>query len=89
MRDVLAPLIASGKPRATEGEGVPAGDDEAGRRCMQVTYNHHLLYTFVKDTKKGQTKAGVTALDGIWYAVSSAGAKVVKQSSGGYGGYGP
>jgi predicted lipoprotein with Yx(FWY)xxD motif len=22
---------------------------------MQVTYNHHPLYTFVKDTKKGQT----------------------------------
>ena len=64
-----------------------------GRR--QVTYNHHPLYTFVKDTKKGQTNGeALDAFGAEWYAVSSAGAKVEKaaanstrrtDTSGGYG----
>ena len=49
-----------------------------GRR--QVTYNHHPLYTFVKDTKKGQTNGeGLNAFGANWYAVSPAGAKVLRQ----------
>ena len=48
-----------------------------GRR--QVTYEHHPLYTFVKDTGKGQTNGeGIDAFGGEWYAVSAAGAKVEK-----------
>jgi len=58
-----------------------------------VTYNHHSLYTFVKDTKAGQTNGeGVSAFGGIWDAVSPAGTKIVKPnapSQGGGGGYGP
>jgi predicted lipoprotein with Yx(FWY)xxD motif len=72
------PLIASGKPHA--GTGAKASllgttKRKDGRR--QVTYNHHPLYTFVKDTKKGQTKGeGVDAFGAAWYLVSPAGAKI-------------
>jgi hypothetical protein len=61
---------------------------------MQVTYNHHPLYTFVKDTKAGQTNGeGVSAFGAVWNAMSPAGAKIVKPSAppstggGGGGGY--
>ena len=46
---------------------------------LQVTYNHHPLYTFVKDTGKGQTNGeDIDAFGAEWYAVSAAGAKVEK-----------
>jgi predicted lipoprotein with Yx(FWY)xxD motif len=49
-----------------------------------VTYNHHPLYGFVKDTRKGQTNGEqVNAFGAVWYAVSPAGARVVKKSAGG------
>jgi predicted lipoprotein with Yx(FWY)xxD motif len=81
------PLIASGKPRATAGvKASLLGTTKRADGRLQVTYNHHPLYTFAKDTKKGQTNGeGVKAFGGTWDAVSPAGAKVVKQSSGGYG----
>jgi len=42
-----------------------------------VTYKRHPLYTFVKDTKKGQTNGeGVNAFGGTWDAVSAAGGPV-------------
>ena len=82
------PLIAAGKPRA--GAGARASMLGTTRRAdgrLQVTYNHHPLYTFVKDTKRGQTKGeGLSAFGARWYAVSPTGAKVVKHSGGG-GGY--
>ena len=57
---------------------------------LQVTYNHHPLYTFVKDTGKGQTNGeGVSAFGGEWYAVSAAGATVVKAAATGTGGGDP
>ena len=86
------PLIAAGKPGA--GAGAKASLLGTTRRAdgrMQVTYNHHPLYTFVKDTKKGQTNGeGVNAFGAVWDAVSPNGAKVLKHttSSGGFGGYG-
>lgn len=50
-----------------------------------MTYNHHPLYTFVKDTKKGQTHGeGFSAFGAKWYAVSPAGTKIVKGGGGGY-----
>jgi len=93
------PLIASGKPRA----GAGANSSLLGRTkrkdgSWQVTYNRHPLYTFIKDTKKGETNGEeVDAFGAGWYLVSPAGAEVEKDdaapSSGdnpapsGYAGY--
>jgi len=90
------PLIAAGKPRA--GAGVKAsllGQTKRADGRMQVTYNHHPLYFFAKDTKKGQTTGeNVDAFGAEWYAVSTAGTTVEPKtsttttpapSSGGYG----
>jgi hypothetical protein len=50
---------------------------------LQVTYNHHPLYRFLKDTKKGQTNGEqLNAFGGVWYAVSPAGARVVRHPAG-------
>lgn len=47
-----------------------------GRR--QVTDNHHPLYRFVQDTKRGQANGEeLSAFGAKWYAVSPAGARVV------------
>jgi predicted lipoprotein with Yx(FWY)xxD motif len=76
------PLIAAGKPRVAGGAnasllGTTKRDD--GR--MQVTYNRHPLYTFVKDKQKGQTNGeSVNAFGGQWNAISTAGAKVERQA---------
>jgi predicted lipoprotein with Yx(FWY)xxD motif len=86
------PVIASGKPIAGMGAKLSLlGETKRGDGRMQVTYNHHPLYTFVKDTKKGQTAGeNVDAFGAEWYAVSPAGAKVQPSgqtsapSTGGY-----
>jgi predicted lipoprotein with Yx(FWY)xxD motif len=87
------PLITSGKPRVTAGARASlVGTTRRADGRLQVTYNHHPLYTFVKDTKAGQTNGeGVSAFGGTWDAVSPAGAKVVKSapSQSGGGSYGP
>lgn len=86
------PLIASGKPDAAAGvKASLLGTTRRADGRMQVTYNHHPLYTFVKDKKKGQTNGeGLSAFGAEWYAVSPAGSVVEKGSSGGgSGSYGP
>jgi predicted lipoprotein with Yx(FWY)xxD motif len=82
------PLIATVKPRAGAGARASLlGTTKRSDGRLQVTYNHHPLYTFVKDTKKGQTNGeGVNAFGAEWYGVSPAGAKVEKAGGGGYGG---
>jgi predicted lipoprotein with Yx(FWY)xxD motif len=91
------PLIASGKPLATAGAKASLlGTTKRADGRLQVTYNHHPLYTFIKDTKKGQTNGEeVDAFGAEWYALSPAGSKVEKNAAGssgtGYpapGGYG-
>ena len=90
------PLITSGKPLATAGARPSLlGTTRRADGRLQVTYNHHPLYTFVKDTRKGQTNGEELNVFGAeWYAVSAAGAKIEKKdatSSGGDpspGGYG-
>jgi len=83
------PLITAGKPLA--GSGVNATRLGTTRRAdgrLQVTYNHHPLYLFAKDVRKGETKGeGLEAFGAEWYAVSAAGAKVENASApmGGYG----
>jgi|SRR5438034_2894740 len=83
------PLIASGKPAATAGAKASlVGSTKRADGRLQVTYNHHPLYTFVKDTRKGQTNGEeVNAFGAEWYALSAAGAKVEKSdgTSSGYG----
>ena len=93
------PLIAAGKPRAAAGAKASLlGTTTRPDGRLQVTYNHHPLYTFVKDTKRGQTNGEeVDAFGAEWYAVTAGGAKVEKAETtssdgSGYpatGGYGP
>jgi predicted lipoprotein with Yx(FWY)xxD motif len=92
------PLITSGTPRAAAGAKASLlGTSKRKDGRWQVTYDRHPLYTFVKDTKKGQTNGEeVDAFGAEWYAVSAAGAKVEKTDApssgddpaGGYGDYG-
>ena len=88
------PLITSEKPRVTSGaRAALVGTTRRADGRLQVTYNHHPLYTFVRDTKAGQTNGeGVSAFGAVWDAVSPDGAKIVKPnapSQGGGGAYGP
>jgi predicted lipoprotein with Yx(FWY)xxD motif len=91
------PLITSGKPGVTGGATASlVGTTRRADGRLQVTYNHHPLYTFAKDTKAGQTNGeGVNAFGAAWDAVSPSGAKIAKPSApapaagggGGGGGY--
>ena len=74
------PLIATGKPRAAAGtKASMLGTTKRADGRLQVTYNHHPLYGFAKDTKKGQTNGeGVIAFGGQWFVVSPAGARIAK-----------
>jgi predicted lipoprotein with Yx(FWY)xxD motif len=92
------PLIASGKPIAAAGaKATLLGTTKRPDGRLQVTYNHHPLYTFVKDVRKGQTNGeAVDAFGAEWYALSAAGVMVgqvaampTDPAAGGYtGGYG-
>jgi|ERR1700682_2500267 predicted lipoprotein with Yx(FWY)xxD motif len=77
------PLITSGKPIVTGGARASLiGTTRRADGRLQVTYNHHPLYTFVKDTKAGQTNGeGVNAFGAGWDAMTPAGAKIEKPSS--------
>jgi predicted lipoprotein with Yx(FWY)xxD motif len=72
------PLLANGRP--TAGAGLSASKlgtiaRPGGQR--QVTYNGHPLYTFVKDTKPGDTTGqGLVAFGAGWFAVSPAGNQI-------------
>jgi predicted lipoprotein with Yx(FWY)xxD motif len=83
------PLRANSPPRI--GGGANASLVASTMRSdggRQITYNNHPLYTFVKDTKAGDTNGeGLTAFGGTWYAISPAGNQVVGQPAG-TGGYG-
>ena len=90
------PLVASGKPIATAGAKASLlGTIRRADGRLQVTYNHHPLYTFVKDTAKGQTNGeALDAFGAEWYAVSAGGTKIEKHEAstgvsdpapGGYG----
>jgi predicted lipoprotein with Yx(FWY)xxD motif len=85
------PLITSGKPLATAGAKTSLlGTTKRADGRLQVTYNHHPLYTFVNDTRKGQTNGEeVDAFGAEWYAVSAAGLKVEKSAATSYSGGDP
>ena len=75
------PLLTSAKPRAAAGiKASLLGTTKRSNGRLQVTYNHHPLYTFVKDKAKGQTNGeGVDAFGARWYAVSPSGSKITRQ----------
>jgi len=79
------PLIAAGKPRATAGaKSSLLGTVRRTDGRLQVTYNHHPLYRFVKDVKQGQTNGqNVDAFGAEWYVLSPAGTKIEKHRQGG------
>jgi predicted lipoprotein with Yx(FWY)xxD motif len=85
------PLIAKSKPRAAGGAKASLlGTTKRSDGRLQVTYNHHPLYMFAQDKKRGQTNGeGVNAFGGTWNVVSPAGNKVVKHSTSGGGGGNP
>ena len=88
------PLLASGKPRATAGAKTSlVGTTRRTDGRLQVTYNGHPLYTFVKDVRRGQANGeAVDAFGARWYALSGAGSKVdggsAKSTDPAAGGYG-
>lgn len=68
----------------------------------QITFDHHPLYRFAKDTKAGQTNGqGLNLSGGLWWVLSPAGSPIkhaataattttTPSAGGGYGGgYGP
>ena len=83
------PYMTTAKPKAGTGaKQALLGTIKRSNGKLQVTYNHHPLYSFKFDTKAGQTKGeAVSAFGATWYVVSPKGAKIVPASSGGgYGG---
>lgn len=79
-----SPLITASEPRvAGVAKASLLGTTKRADGRLQVTYNRHPLYTFVKDKQKGQTKGeGLNAFGAKWYAVSPAGGKVRPQPVG-------
>jgi len=80
------PLLANGKTVATGVKASLLGTIRRSDGRLQVTYAHHPLYSFVKDTRKGQTNGeGLEVFGGKWWALSSTGAKIAKPASAGTG----
>jgi predicted lipoprotein with Yx(FWY)xxD motif len=88
------PLIATGKTLAGGGAKTSLlGTTRRADGRLQVTYNHHPLYTFVKDAGRGQTNGEeLNAFGARWYALTAAGAKIEHDNAatpapaaGGYG----
>ncbi len=71
------PALINASPSADSG--VDASMLSTAPGTDQVTYNGHLLYTFVKDKKPGDAN-GQGVLD-AWYAVSPSGDPAVKPTS--------
>jgi predicted lipoprotein with Yx(FWY)xxD motif len=64
------------------GTGVKASMLGTTRRTngkLQITYNGHPLYRFLKDTKSGQTSGqGLNLSGGLWWVMSPAGTVIKK-----------
>jgi predicted lipoprotein with Yx(FWY)xxD motif len=72
------PLITHGKPRAAGGaKQALLGTIKRSNGSRQVTYAGHPLYTYVLDTKRGQTTGeGSTLFGAGWDALTPAGKKI-------------
>jgi predicted lipoprotein with Yx(FWY)xxD motif len=74
------PLTTTGKPTASAGAKASLlGSAKRADGSTEVTYGGHPLYTFIKDTKTGQTAGqGVNAFGGLWYVVGTNGKAITK-----------
>jgi predicted lipoprotein with Yx(FWY)xxD motif len=86
------PLRSTAAPTAgSQVDGSKLGTTPRSDGDPQVTYNGHPLYTFINDTKAGDTTGqGVSAFGALWYVVSPAGAQITgspSASSGSGSGY--
>ena len=72
------PYLTTAKPKAGPGAKQSLlGTTKRTNGKLQVTYNKHPLYQFVKDTAAGQVQGeNLNAYGGEWYVVSAKGAKV-------------
>jgi predicted lipoprotein with Yx(FWY)xxD motif len=72
------PLLVTGRPVA--GSGITASRLKTTRRSdgkTQVVYDGHPLYSFIGDTKPGNTNGqGLTAFGASWFVVSPSGNEV-------------
>jgi predicted lipoprotein with Yx(FWY)xxD motif len=72
---VWPPLVTEGSPRA--GEGAVASKLGTTKRkdgTVQVTYAGHPLYTYVEDTKPGETNGhDFSSFGAQWYALEPSG----------------
>jgi predicted lipoprotein with Yx(FWY)xxD motif len=72
------PLMTAGKPAArgaAKGSALATSRRRGGGR--QVDYHGHPLYSFVQDTKAGQTNGqGVKAFGAKWYVVAPSGHEI-------------
>jgi predicted lipoprotein with Yx(FWY)xxD motif len=77
------PLTTSGSPKAAAGASASLlGTTTRSDGTTQVTYSGHPLYTFVNDTKAGDTTGeGSTAFGAGWDVLSPSGAKIEKSGS--------
>jgi predicted lipoprotein with Yx(FWY)xxD motif len=75
------PLRVSGRP--TAGSSISAAKVGTIRRSdgtRQVTYNGHPLYTFLHDSRPGQTHGqGLTAFGAAWFVLSPAGSQISRK----------
>jgi len=72
------PLLTTGEPVATGRVQVSLlGTTKRKDGKLQVTYKGHPLYTFLPDTKPGQTTGeGKSAFGAEWYALAPSGATI-------------
>jgi predicted lipoprotein with Yx(FWY)xxD motif len=78
------PLLSTGKPSA--GPGVRQRLLGLTKASRQVTYAGHPLYTFVADTKPGQTNGeGSNNFGAAWYVLGANG-RAIKAAPSGAGG---
>jgi predicted lipoprotein with Yx(FWY)xxD motif len=73
------PLMTSGKPKAGSGVGAKLLGTTVRKAGRQVTYDGHPLYTYVADSKAGQTNGqGSDAFGAAWYVLAPSGHRIVK-----------
>jgi predicted lipoprotein with Yx(FWY)xxD motif len=75
------PLRTAGKPKASSGvKASLLGTAKRADGSTQVTYGGHPLYTFIMDTKAGQTAGqAFNAFGGLWYVVGTNGKAIKKR----------